>query len=135
MIRTVLIAAVSLSLLGACTWVKLEPTGNAVRVAREGEDLSYCDRRGEISVSVKHNVAFIERNPIKVRDELETMARNEAPSMRADTVQAIDEPLYGEQRFAALACRDKTAAPSQLPAPAAAPAPSDAAETYPVRED
>jgi len=128
MIRNVILAALTASLLGACTWVKLEPTGNAVRVAREGEDLSYCDRRGEISVSVKHNVAFIERNPLKVRDELETMARNEAPGMSADTVQAVDEPLYGEQRFIAWACRTKTAAPA-----AEAPRREAEAETFPIR--
>ncbi len=139
MIRIALFAAFTVSLLGACTWVKLEPSGDAIRVARDGEDLSHCDRRGEISVSVKHNVAFIERNPIKVRDELETMARNEAPAMSADTVQALDEPLYGEQRFAAWACRSRAAAPAaQAPArtaPAAPAAPAGHAETFPVRGD
>lgn len=128
MIRNAILAALTVSLLGACTWVKLEPTGKAVRVARDGEDLSFCDRRGEISVAVKHNVAFIERNPLKVRDELETMARNEAPGMSADTVQAVDEPLYGEQRFIAWACRARTAAPA-----AEGPRREAEAETFPIR--
>lgn len=130
MIRNAILAALTVSLLGACTWVKLEPTGTAVRVARDGEDLSYCDRRGEISVSVKHNVALIERNPLKVRDELETMARNEAPGMSADTVQAVDEPLYGEQRFIAWACRSKTVAPTAEAPRREAEA---EAETFPIR--
>ncbi|MGQ0801446.1 MAG: DUF4156 domain-containing protein [Pseudomarimonas sp.] len=135
MIRNRLFAALTLGLLGACTlsactWVKLEPEGQATRVASEAEDLSYCEKRGGITVSVKHNVGFIERNALKVQDELETMARNEALSMAADTVRADDVPLYGEQRFTAYACRNKTATPTAAP-----PAParqSGEAETFPV---
>ncbi len=133
MIRSSLLVILTLTSLGACTWVKLEPEGKATRVAREEEDLSYCERRGEITVSVKHNVAFIERNALKVRDELETMARNEARDMSADTVRAAEEPLYGEQRFTAYACRSKTAAPAAS-APTPSPAAGDA-ETFPVKGD
>jgi hypothetical protein len=129
MIRRTLIATALLAVLGACTWVKLEPNGKAVRVAREGEDLSYCEPRGEIGVAVKHNVGFIQRNPIKVRDELETMARNEAPGMSADTISALDEPLYGEQRFAAFGCRERSAAPPTRTPPRSEPG---EAETFPV---
>jgi len=135
MIRNRLFAALTLCLLGAgtlssCTWVKLEPEGQATRVASEAEDLSYCEKRGGITVSVKHNVGFIERNALKVQDELETMARNEALSMAADTVRADDVPLYGEQRFTAYACRNKTATPTA--APSAPARQSGEAETFPV---
>lgn len=131
MTHRLLVALCLAGLVSACTWVKLDPQGSAVRVARDGEDLSFCEQRGEIAVAVKHSVAFIERNALKVRDELETMARNEAPAMTADTIQALDEPLYGEQRFNALACRGRTAQP------AVAPSGSDAgaAETIPLRGD
>ncbi len=130
-----LFAALALGLLGACTfsactWVKLEPEGQATRVAGEAEDLSYCEKRGGITVSVKSSVGVIERNALKVQDELETMARNEALSMAADTVRADDVPLYGEQRFTAYSCRNKTAAPRATPiAPARQ---SGEAETFPV---
>ena len=56
-------------------------------------------------MSVRDQVGFYERNELKVRDELEVLARNEAPDLHADTLQAIDEPLNGEQRFTAYACR------------------------------
>lgn len=121
--------------LGACTWVKMEPEGHAVRVARAGETLSACQRLGEITVSVKDQVGLYRRDPIKVRDELEVMARNEAPRMQADTLQAVDEPVNGEQRWAAFRCGPQRAA---APAAAATPAPRQAAgeaETFPVRED
>jgi hypothetical protein len=88
---------------GACTWVEPDAGGRAVRVAYGG-DLSSCQRRGEVTVSVKADIAGIDRKQMKVRDELESLARNEAATLGADTVQALEEPRDGEQRFAAFAC-------------------------------
>lgn len=104
MIRTLALSLATLATLSACTWVKMEPEGAVVRVAQRGDDLSQCTRRGEVGVSVRDKVGLYQRNDLKVRDELETMARNEASSLQADTVQALDEPSAGEQRFAAYAC-------------------------------
>lgn len=89
-------------LLSGCTWVHMAPGASAVRVvsgAPEG-----CEKRGEVEVSVKHSIAFIDRNPVKVRDELETLARNEAPGLQADTIHPLDGPSGGHQRFAAWRC-------------------------------
>jgi hypothetical protein len=55
-------------------------------------------------VSVKHSVAFIDRNPLRVREELETLARNEAPGLGADTIHPLSEPVRGSQGFAAWRC-------------------------------
>ena len=100
-LRTALIAPLAL-VLSACTWVHMAPGASAVKVAAAAP--SGCEKRGEVEVSVKHNVAFIERNPIKVRDELETLARNEAPGLQADTIHPLVEPAGGSQRFAAWRC-------------------------------
>ena len=88
--------------LSACTWVHMAPGASAVKVVAAAP--SGCEKRGEVEVSVKHNLAFIERNPIKVRDELETLARNEAPGLQADTIHPLAEPAGGSQRFAAWRC-------------------------------
>lgn len=97
------ILTVSLALaLSACTWVHMAPGAAAVRVASSPP--AGCEKRGEVEVSVKHSIAFIERNPIKVRDELETLARNEAPGLQADTIHPLDDPSGGHQRFAAWRC-------------------------------
>ncbi len=88
--------------LSACTWVHMAPGASAVKVVTAAP--GGCEKRGEVEVSVKHNVAFIERNPIKVRDELETLARNEAPGLQADTIHPLAEPAGGSQRFAAWRC-------------------------------
>ncbi|HVF35160.1 MAG TPA: DUF4156 domain-containing protein [Candidatus Saccharimonadia bacterium] len=99
--RLALLAAIA---LGGCTWVEPDHEGLAVEVARPGQDLGRCAMRGEVTVSVKADIAGIDRNELKVRDELESLARNEAATLRATHVQALGEPRGGEQRFAAYDC-------------------------------
>ena len=89
-------------LFGACTWVHMAPGASAVRIAPSAP--TGCQKLGEVEVSVKHSIAFIDRNPLRVRDELETLARNEGPGLGADTMHALTEPLNGTQRFAAWRC-------------------------------
>lgn len=91
-------------LLSACTWVPLEQGAKAVRVVAAGTAPPSCEKRGEVSVSVKNSVAFYQRNELRVRDELETLARNEAPGIQADTIQPLGDPADGSQRFAAYRC-------------------------------
>lgn len=103
--RPVLAAVLLVALsAGGCVWVKMDPAAAEVRIVRAEQDLSYCQRRGEIGVSVRDQVGFYDRPAIKVREELETMARNEAVGLQADTMQPLGEPVNGEQRFAAYAC-------------------------------
>lgn len=99
--RFALIAPLALA-FSACTWVHMAPGASAVKVVTAAP--TGCEKRGEVEVSVKHNLAFIERNPIKVRDELETLARNEAPGLQADTIHPLADPSGGTQRFAAWRC-------------------------------
>ena len=101
--RTLLIAAATFAFAG-CTWVEPDSQGKQVRVAY-GKDLSGCADKGTVTVSVRHKVGFYERNDLKVRDELESLARNEATGMGADTVQALGDPVDGEQKFGAYDCR------------------------------
>jgi hypothetical protein len=101
--RSLLVLALAVSTT-ACTWVPMAPGASAVRVVPAGAAPSGCEQRGEISVSVKGKVGFYERNPLRVREELETLARNEGPGLQADTLQPLEEPHDGEQRFAAYRC-------------------------------
>lgn len=139
MSRYALLAASFALTLGACTWVKMEPDGAAVQVARAGDDLSACRKKGEVAVTVRDRVGFYERNDLKVRDELETMARNEASSLAADTVQPLNQPSAGEQRFAAYACGSNRpvarAARTQTPQVIDASPRQDEAETFPIRDE
>ena len=96
------ILAVLFLATSACTWVHMAPGASAVRVAATAP--SGCEKRGEVEVSVKHSVAFIERNQLRVREELETLARNEAPGLGADPGHPRAPPTAGSQRFAAWRC-------------------------------
>lgn len=111
-----LMLGTGLLLLAGCSFefVKLAPGADRVRVVRATQDMSACQKRGEIEVSVKDRLGPYSRDAIRVRDELETLARNEAPSLKADTVQPKTEPDDGVQRFLAFLCNGAptTAAPT-----------------------
>jgi len=118
-----LLALVLLS--SACTWVHMAPGASAVRVLSPGPAPAGCEKRGEIEVSVKSKVGFYERNDLRVREELETLARNEAPGVGADAIQPLAAPAGGSQRFAAWRCAGRTTG--------AAPAvDGSGARTYPL---
>jgi Domain of unknown function (DUF4156) len=90
-------------LLAACTWVKPTSGGESVRVAYDG-NVTGCRDAGSISVSVADKVGIYHRPELKVRDELETLARNQAADIPADTIKPNGEPENGEQRFEAYVC-------------------------------
>ncbi|MBX3724880.1 MAG: DUF4156 domain-containing protein [Xanthomonadales bacterium] len=103
--RRFLPIALVAALSTACTWVKPDEAGSRVRVAYDG-NATGCTKVGEIGVGVRDRLMpGVERNPLKVRDELESLARNEAAALGGDTIVAVDEPRGGEQRFIAYRCR------------------------------
>jgi len=117
---------VSLCLLSACSFVKMAPGGDAVKVAAIGKDLSACEKRGDITVSVKDRLGPYERDVLRVKDELEVLARNEAPGLKADTVQAIAAVNDGSQKWWAFRCEGSPSA-SEAQSP-------DKAVTRPIKD-
>ncbi len=128
MIRPIVTATATLLFASACTWVHMAPGASAVRVVPAGTPPAGCEKRGEIAVSVKDSVAFYERNELRVREELETLARNEGPGMGADTIQPLAPPSNGEQRFAGYRCGNASAllTPDR-------PAPREGTQTVPLQ--
>lgn len=126
----------SLSVLpAACTWVEPTVSGNAVRVAYDGK-VAGCRDAGTVAVTVADKIAFYHRNEYKVADELETMARNEAANLPADTIVPRTEPKDGSQRFQAYVCgktqlrqRGEASVPATRPATA-----QDGVQTFPIKE-
>lgn len=122
-VRAALVTSL-VALLPACTWVKIEPEAKQIRVVDASADMSRCGPMlSEISVSVRDRVGFVDRNEIKVRDELETLARNQAAGGQGDTLKPLAEPMNGEQRFGTWRCGGGT--------PPRAQATQRAAETQP----
>lgn len=100
--------------IAACSWgIKLDSGGEKVRAAWNQDVGPGCKDMGKITVSVLDRLGPINRRDLKVRDELEVMARNEAARMGADTVQPVGDPQDGEQAWRAFHCgpaaRDKPA--------------------------
>ena len=89
-------------LFSGCTWVHMAPGASAVTVVTGPP--AGCEKRGDIEVSVKDRLGPYERNSLRVHEELETLARNEAPGLNADTVQPLAAPIDGAQRYAAWRC-------------------------------
>ena len=88
-----------------CTWVKLEDAGKRIRVASESDQVSACTPKGEIDVSVKDRIAFVRREAAKVSDELETLARNQANTLGADTIFAKGPVVDGRRGYSAYQCK------------------------------
>ena len=119
-------------LLGACTWgINLDDAGKQVRTAWNS-DVSQCRDLGKVTVSVMDHVGPVDRNDIKVRDELEVMARNEAAKMNADTIKPLGEPTDGSQAWGVYQCGSTRPSPNAAPATRPAPAASSGTQTYPI---
>ena len=97
-----IVLATVIGMTAGCTWVHMAPGASAVKVVTAAP--AGCQPRGEVEVSVKASLGPYERNSLRVHDELETLARNEAPGLGADTVQPLGEPADGTQRYAAFRC-------------------------------
>jgi hypothetical protein len=95
--------ALGLFLASACTWVKPTPAGEPVRVAT-ADEVSACERKGKVTVSLKSRVAGVERKPTKVANELATLARNEGGLLGGDTVVAESPVAEGRQVFGVYDC-------------------------------
>lgn len=130
--RKTLLLVVPVLLLGACTWgITLDEAGKQVRTAWSG-DVSQCRDLGKVTVSVADHIGPVDRNDIKVRDELEVMARNEAAKMHADTIKPLGEPTDGEQPWGAYLCGSARPATTVRPNSQPTPASSGGTQTYPI---
>jgi len=90
----------------SCTWVKLTPEGESIKLASD-EDITNCQLVGRTTVSVKRKVVGIKRSKDKVKEELITMGRNSAARMEGNTIVPETEMMAGEQTFKVFQCVTK----------------------------
>ncbi|MDQ3038200.1 MAG: DUF4156 domain-containing protein [Pseudomonadota bacterium] len=88
--------------LSGCTFVHMAPGASRVKVLAAAP--TGCEKRGEVEVSVKDRLGPYERSESQVRDELETLARNEAPGLSANSISPLTRAADGEQRWAMWRC-------------------------------
>jgi len=103
--RQLFLVIAAIALLSGCDWVRMNEGAAQVRVLPLGQPAQSCRGLGEIEVSVQDHVGPYERNTVAVRDELETLARNEALTLRGDTVQPKAEPADGKQHWLVYSCQ------------------------------
>ncbi len=94
-------------LLTGCTWVKLSEAGSTVRLAEQPVSAE-CRNVGRVTAMSRAKVAVYNRKTSKLQTELETIARNQAATMGADTIVPESGITGGEQKFTAFACAAET---------------------------
>ncbi len=102
-VRWSALGTLSCLVLTGCTWIALTPGGEKARVLSPGE-ASSCKPLGETRSSVQATLWIFHRNSVKVRGELEALARNEAATLGGDTVVATSDVDDGKQTFAVYRC-------------------------------
>lgn len=90
-------------LIASCSWVKLTPEGEKVRVLSMNE-VSSCKKLGKTTTNLKDKIAGIKRNEKKVQKEMQALARNSAADMGGDTVVPVSEIQEGKQTFEVYKC-------------------------------
>jgi hypothetical protein len=96
--------AIVLSTL-SCTWVPLTDEGQSVRVLR-AEATADCEKVGRIGSQTADRVVIFARSDQKVREELESLARNEANGLGGDAIVPIGTATNGRQSFDVYRCEE-----------------------------
>lgn len=92
-----------LLVMQGCTWVKLTPAGAGVKVAT-ADAVAQCKKVGYTETTLTDKVAGLQRNRDKVKQEMETLARNSGAKLKGDTVVAVSNIVNGSQTFDVYVC-------------------------------
>lgn len=100
--QTIMLCVIGVA-LQACAWVEVTPEAQKVRVL-EASEVTGCEKLGTTRVSVKADIAGLDRYPEDVQRDLEAVARNSAVDMQGDTVVPVTEPEHGKQLYEVYRC-------------------------------
>lgn len=89
---------------GPLTQLELTDAGNRIRVL-EGSEVVNCDELGSTTVKTVVKVAFIPRKDMRIDNELEMRARNEAPTIEgANAIAPAGPSINGKRKFLIYRC-------------------------------
>lgn len=95
-----------IALLGGCASDLIEVRNGSDRVSlADANQVSSCQSKGKITVSVLAKVGFFNRSIEDVDADLLQLARNGAVDAGGDTVVKGDRPEVGKRTFAIYKCR------------------------------
>ncbi len=95
--------AIALTML-SCTWVPLTDEGQSVRVL-QADATADCKKVGRIGSKTADRVVIFARSDQKVREELKSLARNEASGLGGDAIVPIGTATDGRQSFDVYRCK------------------------------
>ncbi len=101
----VMICAVTVSTLG-CTWVPLTAEGRNVRILQTIAAAD-CEKISTVNAKTAERVGVFARSDRKVREELESLARNDAADVGGDVIVPIGTMTNGRQSFAIYRCQNR----------------------------
>jgi hypothetical protein len=87
-----------------CTWVPLTSEGENVRVL-QASAVTDCQKVGKITSKTSDRILIFARTDRKVREELESLSRNEAVDMNGDAIVPIGTVTDGRQAFEVYRCK------------------------------
>lgn len=101
--KTTSFLILSLFLLSSCTWVRVTPEGEVVRLLSQSQ-ASTCARLGTTTSNTSNRLLFFPRGSEKVQTELVNLARNEAGLMGGNAIVAESTVVNGRQQFVVYRC-------------------------------
>ena len=101
--KNILLLSLLISLLSACTWVKLSPEGKKARVL-DASEVTNCSYVGRTTSTTTDKVVGVKRHDNAINQELASLARNAASRMGGDTVVADGGMTDGRQVFLVYRC-------------------------------
>lgn len=94
---------IAIASLSACTWVKLSPGGEKIRIL-EHSGVSSCKKLGKTTVTVANKVIGLQRSDKAIQENLNVLARNAASNMGGDTIVPEKPQHGGMQTFDVYRC-------------------------------
>ena len=89
--------------LAGCTWVDLTAAGEQVQFASQ-KAVEGCEQVGKTRAHTKYKVWIFARSESTVREELRSLARNDAVGLGGTTVSPLGPVEDGEQTFGVYVC-------------------------------
>jgi hypothetical protein len=86
-----------------CTWVPITSEGQEVRILQSME-VTDCKKIGTTTAKTSDRAVFFARTDRKIREELDSLARNEAAELGGDAVVPIGSATDGRQSFDVYRC-------------------------------
>lgn len=101
--KSILIFLAPALLAVGCSFIDPRPGSEKVVLVKP-DHVAYCERLGTTKVNVLDKAGIIERDPAKIRADLEMLARNSAIDMNGDTLVAASPISEGSQTFIVYRC-------------------------------